>query len=309
MKKYLSEENKLKITIRKDYFERENIKAKILSNINRLTHLCLDEKTEHPKNEPAKRVPSNENIENDPSFEVEKRPKLNEDEKTVTRNKRLLQSFLFDHLKKAKDALEDEKTNKTIIMQQAQNKRVEAKLLEEKKKIEKNEIFDIEKKTIILIDDIKMLEENIKKNEGKFMKMSLISHYDKMKNFISTNTSPTIFWCPLKFNEKMKTLQKGTHEFINKKIEEIESANYEVEFEEESWVKEFDNLREIIKRKSAENGDEKGEEKGGDNEEENKEKNEGENEEENEEENGEDKEEEDEEENEEENVEENEEES
>lgn len=41
MKKYLSEENKLKITIRKDYLERENIKTKILNNINRLTHLCL----------------------------------------------------------------------------------------------------------------------------------------------------------------------------------------------------------------------------------------------------------------------------
>ncbi|CAD2113083.1 conserved Plasmodium protein, unknown function [Plasmodium vinckei] len=280
MKKYLSEENKLKITIRKDYFERENIKAKILSNINRLTHLCLDEKTEHTKNEPQKRVPSNENLENDPSFEVEKRPKLNEDEKTVTRNKRLLQSFLFDHLKKAKDALEDEKTNKTIIMQQAQNKRVEAKLLEEKKKIEKNEIFDIEKKTIVLIDDIKILEENIKKNEGKFMKMSLINHYDKMKNFISTNTSPTIFWCPLKFNEKMKTLQTGTHEFINKKIQEIESANYEVEFEEENWLKEFDNLREIIKRKSLENEEGKEEENEEGKEEENEEDNEEETEEE-----------------------------
>lgn len=163
MKKYLSEENKLKITIRKDYFERENIKTKILNNINRLTHLCLDEKKDLPKNESKKRGSRNENLENCPNFEIEKRPKLNEDETTVTRNKRLLQNFLFDHLKKAKDALEDEKTNKTIIMQQTQNKRVEAKLLEEKKKIEKNEIFDIEKKTNVLINDIKMIEKNIKK--------------------------------------------------------------------------------------------------------------------------------------------------
>ncbi|SBS90259.1 conserved Plasmodium protein, unknown function [Plasmodium malariae] len=195
-----------------------------------------------------------------PEFTVEKRPKLEDDLTTVTRNKRLLQIGLFDHLKKAKDALEQEKSNKTIQMHQMQNKRVEDKLEEERKLFEKNELEDIEKKIIAYIKDIKNLEKNIKNDEGKLVKLTLINHYDKMKNFISTNTYPTIFWRPLKYNEKTELLQKNTQDFIKKKIEAIKSTNYEIDFNDEGWMQQFSNLKEMINRKIMAHGERQAEE-------------------------------------------------
>ncbi|VWU50690.1 conserved protein, unknown function [Hepatocystis sp. ex Piliocolobus tephrosceles] len=253
MKQFFSEEDRLKITIRKNYLERENIKSKILNYLNRLNYLCLDEKKDVLR-KTHKRVNSHGELEYIPDFEVEKRPKLTEDETTVTRNKRLLQVGLFEHLKKAKDALEADKSNKTVIMQQKQNKRVEEKLKEEKKSYEKHELYDIEKKITNYIKDMKMIENSIKKNESSLMKLTLISHYKKMQNFISTNTHPTIFWCPIKYNDKIKMLQKNSEEFINKKINAIEATCYEVEFEEEKWMQQFYHLQKIVKKKMQEMG-------------------------------------------------------
>ncbi|GAW83354.1 hypothetical protein, conserved [Plasmodium gonderi] len=250
MKSILSEEDKLKLTIKKNYLERDAIKTKIINYLNRLSYLCSDDKDEFNRREKQKRGYLGDNLEGFPEFRIEKRPKLEDDETTVTRNRRLLQVGLFDHLRKAKDALEEEKSKKTIIKQQMQNKRVEQKLQEEKKNFEKSELDDIEKKIIAYSKDIKIINNQIKTDEGKLMKLTLINHYEKMKNYISTNYSPTIFWCPFKFNEKTEMLQKQTNNFIKKKIDAIKEANYEVNFEEEPWICQFQNLKEILRRKN-----------------------------------------------------------
>ncbi|SBS88057.1 conserved Plasmodium protein, unknown function [Plasmodium ovale curtisi] len=294
MKSYLSEEDKLKITIRKNYFERDTIKAKIINHLNRLTYLCsgipalptcpqfnhipnhgFDEKWENVGRSRQKRAYPFEHLEDIPEFRIEKRvnftncgsmygtfltiyvlpftdciqPKAEDDESTITRNRRLLQVGLLDHLKKAKDALEKEKNNKTVIMHQMQNKRIEEKLKEEKKNFEEIELYDLKKKIIMYMNDIKVIEECIKNDEGKLMKLTLVNHYEKMKCFISTNTYPTIFWCPIRFNDKTRNLQKNTQEFIDKKIDAIESSCYEVNFEEEGWIEHFEHLKEVIKRR------------------------------------------------------------
>ncbi|ANQ10017.1 Uncharacterized protein PCOAH_00038680 [Plasmodium coatneyi] len=258
MKSYLSEEDKLKLTIKKNYLERDAIKTKILNYLNRLSHLCSDDKDELNRRERQKRGFFEESLEYFPEFKVEKRPKIEQDETTVTRNRRLLQVGLFEHLKKAKDALEQEKSNETVIKQQMQNKRVEEKLQEEKKKFEKYQIDDIEKKINTHIKEIKNVDSHIKTDEAKLMKLSLINHYEKMKNFISTNCQPTIFWCPLKFNSKTEMLQKETDNFIRKKIEAIKESNYDVDFEEEPWVRQFENLKEIVRRRNGGEATEKG---------------------------------------------------
>ncbi|CRG97537.1 conserved Plasmodium protein, unknown function [Plasmodium gallinaceum] len=250
MKSYLLEEDKLKASIKKCYFERDIIKSKIVNYLNRLTYLSSDERDDNKYKTKQKRIDSSEFLDNLPDFKIEKRPKLEEDESTLTRNKRLLQIGLFDHLKKAKDALEQEKNNKTVILQHLQNKRVEEKILEEKKNFEKSELEDMEKKITTYIKDLKRIEKNIKHDEGKLMKLNLINHYDKMKNFISTNTYPTIFWCPLKFNEKTKILQKNTENFIKKKISAIKSTNYEVNFKEENWLEQFLELKKKVEKKN-----------------------------------------------------------
>ncbi|KJP90005.1 hypothetical protein AK88_00174 [Plasmodium fragile] len=255
MKSYLSEEDKLKLTIKKNYLERDAIKTKILNYLNRLSHLCSDEQGELNRRERQKRGFFEENLEDFPEFRVEKRPKLEEDERTVTRNRRLLQVGLFEHLKKAKDALEQEKSNETVIRQQMQNKRVEQKLQEEKKEFEKYQLEDIEKKIITHMKEIKNADSHIKIDEAKLMKLSLINHYEKMKNFISTNCQPTIFWCPFKFNSKTEMLQKETDNFIRKKIDAIKESNYEVDFEEEPWVRQFQNLKEIVRRRNRGEGE------------------------------------------------------
>ncbi|SBT47402.1 conserved Plasmodium protein, unknown function [Plasmodium ovale wallikeri] len=317
MKSYLSEEDKLKITIRKNYFERDTIKAKIINHLNRLTYLCsgipalttcpqfnhisnhgFDEKWENGGRSRQKRAYPFENLVNKSSISNDRkagklhllrcaqsrcihapvlayirtchctrpyihtcdriivwrgltyiRPKAEDDEPTITRNRRLLQVGLLDHLKKAKDALEKEKNNKTVIMHQMQNKRIEDKLKEEKKNFEEIELYDLKKKIIMYINDIKVLEECIKNDEGKLMKLTLVNHYEKMKFFISTNTYPTIFWCPIRFNDKTRNLQKNTQEFIKKKIDAIESSCYEVNFEEEGWIEHFEHLKNVIKRR------------------------------------------------------------
>ncbi|KYN96948.1 hypothetical protein PGSY75_1314700 [Plasmodium gaboni] len=252
MKEYLSEQERLKLKIRNNYFEKNAIRSKIVNYLNRLTDLSIDHKEEDIKKLKQKRISSNENLDKLPEFKIEKRPKLEEDETTVNRNKRLLQIGLFDHLRKAKDALEQEKTDEKVIMHNLQNKRVEEKIHEVKRSFEKIELDDIEIKIIAYVKDMKMIEECIKQDEDKLMKLNLISHYEKMKNFISTNTYPTIFWCPLKFNDKTRILQKNTEEFINKKIDAIKSTNYQVEFKDENWLEEFDKLKRIIKNKNKE---------------------------------------------------------
>ncbi|CRH02397.1 conserved Plasmodium protein, unknown function [Plasmodium relictum] len=250
MKDYLLEEDKLKLNIRKCYFERDVIKSKIVNYLNRLTYLSSDDRDENNNKTKQKRMHSSEYLDNLPDFKIEKRPKLEEDESTVTRNKRLLQIGLFDHLKKAKDALEQEKSSKTVIQHHLQSKKVEEKIKEEKKNFEKSELEDMEKKIIAYVKDIKKIEKSIKHDEGKLMKLNLINHYDKMKNFISTNTYPTIFWCPLKFNEKTKILQKNTENFIKKKINAIKSTNYEVNFKEENWLDQFQELKKKVEKKN-----------------------------------------------------------
>ncbi|CDO65941.1 conserved Plasmodium protein, unknown function [Plasmodium reichenowi] len=252
MKPYLSEQERLKLKIRNNYFEKNAIRSKIVNYLNRLTDLSIDHNVEDIKKLKQKRISSNENLDKLPDFKIEKRPKLEEDETTVNRNKRLLQIGLFDHLRKAKDALEQEKTDEKIIMHNLQNKRVEEKIHEVKRNFEKIELDDIEIKIIAYVKDIKMIEECIKQDEDKLMKLNLISHYEKMKNFISTNTYPTIFWCPLKFNDKTRILQQNTEEFIKKKIDAIKSTNYQVEFKDENWLDEFDKLKRIIKNKNKE---------------------------------------------------------
>ncbi|SCO75224.1 conserved Plasmodium protein, unknown function [Plasmodium vivax] len=251
MKSYLSEEDKLKLTIKKNYLERDAIKTKILNYLNRLSYLCSDDKDELNRRERQKWGFFGENLEYFPEFRVEKRPKLEEDETTVTRNRRLLQVGLFEHLKKAKDALEQEKNNETVIRQQMQNKRVEQKLQEEKKNSEKYQLDEIEKKIIAHIKEMKNVDSHIKTDEAKLMKLSLINHYEKMKNFISTNCQPTIFWCPFKFNSRTEMLQKETDNFIKKKIDAIKESNYEVDFEEEPWLRQFRNLKEILRRRNS----------------------------------------------------------
>ncbi|CAA9990753.1 conserved Plasmodium protein, unknown function [Plasmodium knowlesi strain H] len=255
MKSFLSEEDKLKLTIRKNYLERDAIKTKILNYLNRLSHLCSDDKDELNRRERQKRGFFEENSESFPEFKIEKRPKIEQDETTVTRNRRLLQVGLLEHLKKAKDALEQEKSNEKVIRQQMQNKRVEQKLQEEKKKFEKHQLDDIEKRIITHIKEIKNVDTHIKTDEAKLMKLTLINHYEKMKNFISTNCQPTIFWCPFKFNSKTEILQKETDNFIRKKIEAIKESNYDVDFEEEPWVVQFENLKEIVRRRNGQEGE------------------------------------------------------
>ncbi|SPJ11870.1 conserved Plasmodium protein, unknown function [Plasmodium sp. DRC-Itaito] len=252
MKQYLSEQERLKLKIRNNYFEKNAIRSKIVNYLNSLSDLSIDHNVEDIKKLKQKRISSNENFDKLPEFKIEKRPKLEEDETTVNRNKRLLQIGLFDHLRKAKDALEQEKTDEKIIMHNLQNKRVEEKIHEVKRNFEKIELDNIEIKIIAYVKDIKMIEECIKQDEDKLMKLNLISHYEKMKNFISTNTYPTIFWCPLKFNDKTRILQKNTEEFIKKKIDAIKSTNYQVEFKDENWLDEFDKIKRIIKNKNNE---------------------------------------------------------
>ncbi|KNG76738.1 mature parasite-infected erythrocyte surface antigen [Plasmodium falciparum IGH-CR14] len=185
MKQYLSEQERLKLKIRNNYFEKNAIRSKIVNYLNRLTDLSIDHNVEDIKKIKQKRISSNENLDKLPEFKIEKRPKLEEDETTVNRNKRLLQIGLFDHLRKAKDALEQEKTDEKIIMHNLQNKRVEEKIHEVKRNFEKIELDDIEIKIIAYVKDIKMIEECIKQDEDKLMKLNLISHYEKMKNFIN----------------------------------------------------------------------------------------------------------------------------
>ncbi|EKX74385.1 conserved hypothetical protein [Theileria equi strain WA] len=166
--------------------------------------------------------------EDDPSTtdEVEKRPKVEEDNATVDRHKRMMKIGLWGHLQKAKDALAKEKNDQNVIKHIEKGKMIETKLEERQKEQLNNLTKDIEEKIKQHEEKLVQIESSLSEKQTLLMRLKLKQHYETMGNFIATTTQPTIFWVPRKFNENLESLRNSTREFINKKLEIIANTDY-----------------------------------------------------------------------------------
>jgi len=153
-------------------------------------------------------------------FQVEKRPKVSLDNKTVARTRNLFGS-LVGHLKKAKDTLEKEKDTKQAELHKIQGERVDQKLKFERRNLAELRRRELKEKKQNDVKRIREVQREITVKELELLKLNLETHYTRMTNFIRTRAEPTLFWLPAIHCEESRTVQEETRAAIEHKIESL----------------------------------------------------------------------------------------
>jgi len=174
-------------------------------------------------------------------FQVEKRPKVSLDNKTVSRTRNLFGS-LVGHLKKAKDTLEKEKDTKQAEMHKIQGERVDQKLKCERRNLAELRRRELKEKKQNDVKRIREVQREITVKELELLKLNLETHYTRMMNFIRTRAEPTLFWLPAIHCDESRTVQGETRAAIEHKIESLnEQFNADMEqLQRQSWKPKFE---------------------------------------------------------------------
>lgn len=154
------------------------------------------------------------------AFPVEKRPKLALDDSSIKRNRNLFGSLL-GHLKKAKTCLDSEKTTKTAELQRLAEQQVSQKLDLERRnlaELRRRDFQDRQRRDLARMRD---LQRELHMKETEILSLNLQNHFNLMKNFIRTDTTPMIFWIPVVHNDETKRLQELTRAQIESKVDSL----------------------------------------------------------------------------------------
>ncbi|OEH78098.1 uncharacterized protein LOC34621724 [Cyclospora cayetanensis] len=162
-----------------------------------------------------------------PEFQVAKRPKVEADPTSATRNKRIF-GFLSSHLNKAKQQLAKERDTDFAQRHKMQEERVNSKLELARRHLAEIALIQWQEQRKEDETELLKVSNELIQKENDLMRYHLVQHYVNMEHFVGTEAQPTLFWRPAEWDTHTRRLQQQTKVWIKTKIKHIQEADYTV---------------------------------------------------------------------------------